>query len=117
MAPTAAAGSATPAADETHPSVSRHARVSRWHVPAANTRVAANPRVDSTPGEHRLLEARDRIVATFEGEPAELHQHGARRRVDQVVAERYLHDRSIALRDRDEPRGVVTAQLVQPDAV
>ena len=49
-------------------------------------------------------------VVTFEEEPVEGDE--MRRRMDEVVAERDLHDRAWALGDGDEPRRIVTLQLM-----
>ncbi len=72
----------------------------------------------SAPGEDGLFEVGDALVdAAVEADPAELHQQRTGRRVDQIATERHLHDRAIALGDRDEPRRVVAGQLVEADAV
>ena len=69
------------------------------------------------PGEHRLFELVDRVMAALQAQPPQLQQHGTRRRVDEVVAERDLHDRARALRDGDVPRRILPQQLMQPDPV
>ena len=38
------------------------------------------------PGEHRLLEFVDRVVAAFQAQPPQLEKDGTRRRMDEVVA-------------------------------
>src|SRR5258705_3940078 len=63
------------------------------------------------PGEHGLLELIDRVMPTFQAKPPQLQQHGTCRRVDEVVPQRYLHDRTRALRDGDEARRIVALQL------
>ena len=55
----------------------------------------------SAPGEDGLFEVGDPFVdAAVEAHPAELHEQGAGRCVDQVAPERHLHHRAIALGDR-----------------
>src|SRR5271165_4728254 len=69
------------------------------------------------PGEHRLLQLVDPIVAALQAEPAQLQQHSACRCVDQVVTQWYLHNRPWAFRDGDESGRVIALQLMQPDPV
>ena len=69
------------------------------------------------PGENRLLEFVDPIVATLQAKPAQLQQHSTGRRVNEVVSQRYLDNRPWAFRDGDEPRRVRALQLVQPHPV
>jgi hypothetical protein len=59
-----------------------------------------------------LFEFVDTVVAALQAEPAQLEQDGTRGRVDEVVAERYLHDRAWALADVDEPWRIVTLPLM-----
>ena len=50
-----------------------------------------------------MLEAIDALIhPTLDGDPAELNEHGARWRVDQIAAQRNLHHRPITLDDRRE---------------
>ena len=68
----------------------------------------AEPPARSLPGEDRLLEIVDATPeVTVEADPPELQHHRRGRCVEQERAERQLHDRSVALRDVDEPRRVV----------
>src|ERR1700678_4289704 len=66
------------------------------------------------PGENRWLEFVDRIVTPLQTKPAQLQEYSTGRRVDEVVSQRYLHDRPWAFRDGDEPRRIRALQLVQP---
>jgi hypothetical protein len=59
------------------------------------------------PGEHRLLELIDGVVAALQTQPAQLQQHRTGRCVDEVVSQRDLHDRAWALGDGDEPGRIV----------
>src|SRR4051812_30517220 len=71
----------------------------------------------SAPGEDRLLEMVDALARVAEQpDLAQLEEDRRGRRVDEVVAQRQLEHRAIALRDRDEARLVVT-QVVQADPV
>jgi hypothetical protein len=71
----------------------------------------------SLPREYGLLQLVDRIMATFQAQPPQLQEHSTGRRVDEVIPQRNLHDRTWALRDGDEPRRIVALQLVKADAV
>jgi hypothetical protein len=64
------------------------------------------------PGEYRLLKLVDWIRTTFQTQPPQLQQHSTRRCMDEVVAQRYLHDRTWALGDGDEPRRIIALKLV-----
>ena len=71
----------------------------------------------SPPGEDRLLQVIDPLADPPEQRDlAELVEDRARRRVDEVVAERQLQDGPVALRDADEAR-LAVQQRVQADAV
>ena len=64
-----------------------------------------------------MFEFVDRVVPTFQTPPSQLQQHSAGRRVDEIVAQRDLHDGARAFRDRDEARRIGALQLVQTDPV
>jgi hypothetical protein len=52
------------------------------------------------------------IDAPFDAYPSQLQQNGSSRSMNQISADRKLHDGTVALRYRDESRRVFSAEFV-----
>src|SRR5690606_12594076 len=94
--------------------------VKRWSTRTARKENGASPTAawnastaDLLPGEDRLLEFVDRIGPAFQAQPAQLQQHRTGRRVNEVVAQRHLHDGTGTLGDGDEAGRILPQELVQ----
>ena len=114
MASTEAAGSVTPAAEPAN----HHVCVAFWVGRATRSATQTGVGGESAPGEHGLFELVHAFVgAAIECHPAELDEQRSGRGVDQIAAERDLHDRAVTLGDRDEPRRIRPSELMQADPI
>src|SRR6266581_2120025 len=88
-----------------------------------SARAVAPPPLESTrllsPSPNRLIEMVDARGTALERDFPELVEHGRGRRVDMTAERReeQAHDRAIRLRDRQEFRRIVPAELGQRNAV